>query len=92
MVEKSEFNRRINLGKSYLKWRDNMPLKRCTTSDGKSGWQYGNQKCWGSRREAVQQMRAIKVSQQKQGKADLNDPSEELAIDIIEYLESRQGR
>lgn len=45
-----------------------MPLKKCTV-DGKSGWKYGDSgHCYtgpGGRQKAIQQMRAIKVSESK---------------------------
>lgn len=45
-----------------------MPLQKCSV-DGKSGWKYGESgHCYtgpGARQKAIQQMRAIKVSQSK---------------------------
>lgn len=40
-----------------------MPIKRCKLPNGGSGWQYGNQKCYASRQDAIKQMRAIKFSE-----------------------------
>jgi hypothetical protein len=40
-----------------------MPIKRCKLPNGKLGWQYGNQKCYESREDALKQMRAIKYSE-----------------------------
>ena len=36
-----------------------MPIKRCKTASGKSGWQWGSQKCYESKADAVRQMAAI---------------------------------
>jgi len=59
-----------------------MPINRCTLPNGKKGWRYGSQKCFSKREDALKQMRAIKVSQQKQGKASLIDQ-------VKEYLSKR---
>ena len=40
-----------------------MPIKRCTLPGGGRGWQYGNQKCYPTRQQALRQMRSIKYSQ-----------------------------
>lgn len=43
-----------------------MPIKRCTTSQGKRGWKWGESgKCYSSKEKALKQMRAIKASQSK---------------------------
>ena len=65
-----------------------MPLKKCT-KNGKSGWQWGDQSCFtgpGAREKARKQGVAIKISQQKKGKADKPD----LMSQVIEYLENRK--
>lgn len=46
-----------------------MPIKRCTTSKGKSGYKYGNSgKCYSQRGKAVKQAQAIKASQARKKK------------------------
>ena len=41
-----------------------MPIKRCTTDSGGSGWKYGDSgKCYRSRKDAIKQMKAIKWRQ-----------------------------
>ena len=41
-----------------------MPIQRCTTDSGVSGWKWGESgKCYASREDALKQMRAIKYSQ-----------------------------
>lgn len=61
-----------------------MPIKRCTLPNGGSGYKYGDSgKCYKNRKDAITQMKAIKVSQQK-GKGE--------AWDISEFLRRyRQG-
>lgn len=50
-----------------------MPIKRCTTDSGGSGWKYGDSgKCYKNRSDAIKQMRAIKISESK-GAADYSD-------------------
>ena len=68
-----------------------MPLKKCT-QDGKSGWKFGDSgKCFlgkDAREKGRKQGVAIKISQQKKGKADR--PS--LISQVIEYLENKENR
>ena len=46
-----------------------MPIKKCKTTTGKSGYKYGDSgKCYTQRSKAVKQARAIKASQSKKGK------------------------
>lgn len=41
-----------------------MPIKRCTTSDGESGYKFGDSgHCYKTRQQALRQMRAIKWQQ-----------------------------
>lgn len=45
-----------------------MPIKRCTLPNGKKGYKWGNKgKCYKSKKDALKQMRAIKVSQTNKG-------------------------
>ena len=40
-----------------------MPIKSCTLPNGKSGFKYGDSgKCYPTRRQALQQMKAIKAN------------------------------
>jgi len=46
-----------------------MPLKRCKTSTGKSGWKWGDSgKCYASKAAAMKQARAIEASKARQKK------------------------
>jgi len=49
-----------------------MPIKRCTTSEGGSGYKYGDSgHCYKNRDDAIEQMRAIKWREgQAKGKFD----------------------
>lgn len=43
-----------------------MPIKKCKTTTGKSGYKYGSGgKCYSQRSKAVKQAQAIKASQAK---------------------------
>lgn len=47
-------------------WKEDreMPIKRCTTKDGKNGYKWGDSgACYENREDALKQMRAIKYSQ-----------------------------
>lgn len=51
-----------------------MPIKRCTTDGGASGWKYGDSgKCYKNRSDAIKQMRAIKISESKGSAPDYSE-------------------
>jgi len=63
-----------------------MPIKRCTLSNGKKGYKYGDSgKCYASREDALKQMRAIKVSKQKHGQGE----DESLIDKVVKILEKQ---
>ena len=46
-----------------------MPIKKCKTQTGKSGYKYGDSgKCYSQRSKAVKQAQAIKASQSRNNK------------------------
>ncbi len=63
-----------------------MPIKRCTLPNGGQGWQYGNQKCYASKKDAIKQMLAIKSSGYKESKAALCKNEEILEEELYEAL------
>ena len=66
-----------------------MPIKRCTLPNGGSGFKYGNSgKCYSKRSDAIKQMQAIKVSQQRSKSEFTGDIS--LFKDLIAEAESEE--
>lgn len=54
-----------------------MPIKRCSLPNGKRGYKYGDSgKCYESREDALKQMRAIKVSENKGKNSEESDLEE----------------
>lgn len=61
-----------------------MPITRCTTKEGKSGYKWGNQgHCYSSRNDALKQMRAIKWQQSQSFLDRFND-----SLQGIEFWEA----
>ena len=63
-----------------------MPIKRCTLPGGGQGWQYGSQKCYASKKDAIKQMIAIKSSGYKESKAQLCKAEEITEEELYEVL------
>jgi hypothetical protein len=58
-----------------------MPIHKCTTEDGETGFKYGNSgKCYKDREDALKQMRAIKWSESHSEKAQAQD---DYALEIL---------
>ena len=48
-----------------------MPIKRCTTDSGGSGWKYGDSgKCYRSRKDAIKQMIELSIPRNKRRNND----------------------
>jgi len=64
-----------------------MPIVKCTTKDGKSGWKYGekNTSCFADKQKAIEQMYAILIS--KYGKLGENFSKVEFLEKTVETLD-----